>query len=84
MYFQDPVIDRFLALQSPIVQELLPVYAQIERDEAKIIITFQAECWKDFFEEFHFPFNPGDELKLSFEFRVQNTRTIHLIQKIVA
>lgn len=84
MYCQDPVIDRFLVLQSQIVQELLPAFAHIGRNGSKIIVTFQAECWKSFFEEFHFPFNAGSELQLSFEFRVQNAGAVHLTQKVLA
>jgi hypothetical protein len=84
MYCQDPVIERFLLLQSPIVQELLPAYAHIERDGAKIIVTFSSERWKNFFQRHHFPFKPGTDLNLSFEFRVRNTSPIHLSQKILA
>jgi hypothetical protein len=62
----DPVIDRFLSLQSQIVRELLPAFADIERHGSKIIITYKADCWRDFFQEFHYPLEPGRDLKLSF------------------
>jgi len=84
MLCQDPVIDRFLSLQSKIIQELLPAFSDIERNNSTIIITFQHTVWKEFFEEFHFPFNPGADLQLSFEFRVQNVSAVHLKQQILA
>ena len=82
MHCQDLVIDRFLSLQSQIVRELLPSYARIERNGSKIVIIFKAERWKYFFQKYHFPLEPGEDLKLSFEFRVESVRPVHLAQKI--
>jgi hypothetical protein len=61
----DPVIDRFLSLQSQVVRELLPAFADIERYGSKIIITYKTDSWRAFFQKWHYPLEPGRDLKLS-------------------
>lgn len=69
----DPVVTRFLSLQSDVVQEVLPAIAKISRRNDTIVLAFRSEHWLGWFQKFYTPLNRGEELQLSFEFRVASS-----------
>lgn len=69
----DPVTSKFLALQSDVVQEILPAIAKISRRNDTIILAFRSEHWLRWFQRFYAPLNGGEDLRLSFEFRVASS-----------